>query len=149
MIINYLLTDVSAKREPAITTDTQVGINNNITITDIQKEAQLKFIKVLFKFDAVYSGGKSEELGKIMINGFVAYVGNDIDKIYDTWVKSKNLDEDVSEEILQASLNISILEAMSLAKMLQLPSVLPLPRVEHNGRGQTEKGSAEKKVKSK
>ena len=41
----------------------------------------------------------------------------------------KVLDDSITEEVLQISLNISIIEAMSLSKMLQLPSILPLPKV--------------------
>ena len=44
----------------------------------------------------------------------------------------------VAEEIFQASLNIGILEAMSIAKQMQLPSLLPLPKVSATSNPQEE-----------
>ncbi len=149
MIINYLITNVSANREDEIPSETQFGISNNITVTDVEKDERFKILKFKFKFDAAFTAEESKEIGKVVISGFVIYTGENMDKVYDTWVESKKLDSSVTEEILQASLNISILEAMSVAKMLQLPSILPLPKVSAtNESGEhTEHDTASKKSK--
>ena len=129
MIINYLMTSIKANREKEISPETQIGISNNIAVTDIEKDDRFKILKFIFKFEAAFTGNGSEEIGKISIEGFIAYTGDNMDKIYEKWESEKKLDESITEEILQASLNISILEAMSIAKMLQLPSILPLPKI--------------------
>ncbi len=139
MIINYLITDIKANRNKEISPETQVGISNNITVTDVEKDDRFKILKFMFKFEAAFTGNGSEEIGKIVIEGFIVYTGENIDKIHKKWEDEKKLDESVTEEILQASLNISILEAMSIAKMLQLPSILPLPKISSGEEGKTEK----------
>jgi hypothetical protein len=146
MIINYLITNVNAKREKTISPETQIGIANNIIITDVEKDEKFKILKFSFKFEATFSGNKSEEIGKITIEGLIVYTGENIEKIYKVWEESKKLDTSITEEVLQASLNISILEAMSIAKMLQMPSILPLPKVSTNP-GDNEEESHEKKHK--
>ena len=148
MIINYLITNVSASRDDEIPPETQFGISNNITVTDVLKDDKFKILKFKFKFDAAFTADNSKEIGKIVITGFVIYTGEDMDKIYNTWTESKKLDSSVTEEILQASLNISILEAMSVSKMLQLPSILPLPKVSATGEHQDDERSS-KKAKQK
>ena len=129
MIINYLITKVDAKREDVIPPETQMGISNNITVLDVEKDDKFKVLKFQFRFDAKFNGGSSEELGHIVIEGFIVHTSDDIEKIYNKWQDEKILDDSITEEVLQTSLNISIIEAMSLAKMLQLPSILPLPKV--------------------
>ncbi|MCL5009472.1 MAG: hypothetical protein M1433_00605 [Candidatus Parvarchaeota archaeon] len=129
MIINYLITNIKAHREKSISAETQIGIANNITVTDVERDDKFKILKFTFKFEAAFTGNGSDDIGKIVIEGFIAYTGDNMDKIYSKWEEEKKLDESVTEEILQASLNISILEAMSIAKMLQLPSILPLPKI--------------------
>ncbi|MCL4406525.1 MAG: hypothetical protein M1573_00215 [Candidatus Parvarchaeota archaeon] len=136
MIINYLIDKIEATRDDNIPPETQVGISNNITVTDVEQDQKFKILKFKFKFDAVFTGNDTE-LGKIVIQGFVVYTGGDLDKIYKTWEESKKIDPSVAEEILQASLNVSILEAMSIAKMIQLPSILPLPKVSTNAPSET------------
>lgn len=144
MIINYLITSVNANREKDISPDTQVGIANNINITSLEKDDRFKIIKFFFKFEASFSAS-SKEIGKIMIEGMIVYTGDNLDKIYKSWEESKKLEPSVTEEILQASLNISILEAMSIAKMLQLPSILPLPKVTSSNEGAEEQKQEKKK----
>ena len=147
MIINYLISEINAKREKVIAPETQIGIANNITITDIEKEDKFKILKFSFKFDAAFTGNSADEIGKITVEGLIVYTGDNIDKIYKTWEDSKKLDESVTEEVLQSSLNISILEAMSLAKMLQLPSILPLPKVSNSNPPSEETPKHDKKKK--
>ncbi|MCL5017027.1 MAG: hypothetical protein M1441_02715 [Candidatus Parvarchaeota archaeon] len=143
MIINYLIDKIEASREDNIPAETQVGISNNITVIDVELDEKFKVLKFKFKFDAVFSGN-DKELGKIVIQGFVVYTGGDIDKIYKTWEDSKKIDPSIAEEILQASLNVSILEAMSISKMIQLPSILPLPKVSTNAPNDTGEDSHKK-----
>ncbi len=138
MIINYLITNVNAKREDVITPDMQVGVAHNVSITNIEKDEKFKILKFTFKFDAVFSGSESKELGKIVIEGVVVYTGGEIEKIYDQWAEDKKMETPVAEEIFQASLNIGILEAMSIAKQMQLPSLLPLPKVSATSNPQEE-----------
>lgn len=129
MIINYLITSVKADREATISPETQIGIANNIVVTDVEKDDKFKILKFKFKFEATFTKEKTDEIGKITIEGVIVYTGDNLEKVYKTWEDSKRLDDSVTEEVLQASLNISILEAMSIAKMLQMPSILPLPKV--------------------
>lgn len=139
MIINYLITDIKANREKVISPETQVGIAHNITVTDVEKDDKFKILKFTFKFEVTFTGNGSDEIGKITVEGFIAYTGENMDKVYKTWQDKKELDQSVTEEILQASLNISILEAMSIAKMLQLPPILPMPKVSSSGEGKEDK----------
>ena len=147
MIINYLISEINAKREKVIAPETQIGIANNITITDIEKDDKFKILKFSFKFDAAFTGNATDEIGKITVEGLIVYTGDNIEKIYKTWEDSKKLDESVTEEVLQSSLNISILEAMSIAKMLQLPSILPLPKVSTSNQPSEETPKHDKKKK--
>ncbi|MCL4400607.1 hypothetical protein M1316_01360 [Candidatus Parvarchaeota archaeon] len=128
MIINYLITNIEANRDKEIAPDTQIGVEHSLNIIDVEKDERFKILKFSSKFEAKFTGN-SKEIGKISVQALVVYTGDNLDKVFSTWQESKNLDKSVREEVLQASLNISILEAMSIAKILQLPSILPLPQV--------------------
>ncbi len=145
MIVNYLITNVNAKREKTISSEARIGISNSINITDVDKDEKFKILKFGFKFDVTFTGDGSDELGKIVISGFVVYTGEKIEEIYENWEDAKKRDESVNTEVLQAGLNISILEAMSVAKMLQLPPILPLPRVSSSGVQDESKHEGKKK----
>lgn len=129
MIINYLITNIDANREKEISPDTQIGIEHNLSVTDVEKEEKFKILKFSSKFEAKFTANNSNEIGKITVQSLVVYTGENLESVYNTWQESKTLDKSVRDEILQASLNISILEAMSIAKILQLPSILPLPQI--------------------
>ena len=49
MIINYLITKVDAKREDNIPPETQMGISNNITVLDVEKDEKFKVLKFQFR----------------------------------------------------------------------------------------------------
>ncbi len=145
MIINYLITSVNAKREKMISPETQMSISTKISIENVEKVENAKLLKFDFKFDAVFNGNGSDELGRILIQGFVVYTGENLEEIYENWQDPKKRDESVNIEVLQAGLNISTLEAISLSKMLQLPSVIPLPKVSPSNAQEEPKHEKKKK----
>ncbi len=139
MIVNYLITKIEAEREPNISPNEQIGVNTNIEVKKVEKQEQLKILRFTFELRAEFKNGNSENLGKIVIQGDIIYAGDNIDKVYDTWQNEHKLDDSVSEEILQASSNIGIIEAMGISKTLQMPSIIPLPKVTINKEESKEK----------
>ncbi len=146
MIINYLITSIEANHDRDVTISPQSKMLTNIAVTNVEKDDQSKILKISLKFDASFEGNESKNLGKIMIKSLIVYMGDNLDKIYKTWEDKKQLDESVTEEILQAGLNMNFLEAMSISKMLQLPSLLPLPRLQKSSQT-TEEPKHDKKKK--
>ena len=76
MIINYLITKVDAKREDNIPPETQMGISNNITVLDVEKDEKFKVLKFQFRFDAKFTANSSDELGHIVIEGFIVHTSS-------------------------------------------------------------------------
>lgn len=122
---------------------TQVKINNNVALKDIEDLAFSADGKKGLKFGFSFTCNYEPDLGKIEVEGQVLYLDEEkkIDAIKRSWEKDKRVPMDVMESIINASLHKGNIQAIKISEDVDLPSPLPLPKV----RGPQVSPPAEKK----
>jgi hypothetical protein len=125
----------------------KVNISNNISIADI-KNAEINLggasnvgLRFYFKFTSTYEPA----VGKIHLEGDLISMQDKkvVDEILKGWKKDKSIPEDVMKSILSTVLNKCNVQALVLSKDLNLPSPIPLPKVD------IKKNTAETKQEAK
>ena len=112
----------------------KINISNNVAIKDVVdtdlslgSETQ-KAVKFEFEFVSKYD----PNIGKILLGGDVLFLASK-DKtkaILDNWKKSKKVDKDLMSNILNTVLTKSNVQALILSQEVNLPSPMPLPKVQ-------------------
>ena len=111
----------------------KVGIKNNISIkkvdlTDLNFGASAqKGLRFSFSYVSVYT----PKIGEILIEGDIIDLIEEkkAKEIADEWKKSKKIPGIVMNRILNAVLEKCNIEALLLAREVNLPSPVPLPKV--------------------
>jgi len=99
-----------------------IKINHNSSVTKM-KNIDSKTTHIDFRFTANYSG-----MGKIKIEGSMKYVGEHSD-LAQKWQREKKMPNDVAKQIHTAIIKKCIPEAVGIAKNINLPPPIPLPKV--------------------
>lgn len=141
-IIGINITKIDAERkEPK---GGKISINNNISITNVEekdlslgsaKQKGLRF-SFLFKCDYVPEVGNIDLAGNIM---FLAD-GDKVKEVVDSWKKKKIVPADMMEPILNAALNRCNIEAIKLSQDINLPTPVPMPRLQRSEQQPKKKG---------
>ncbi len=104
-----------------------VTINNNSTITQV--EIVDGVLSVGFLFKSMYE----PKIGEIKIEGniLIKDSADKLDAVVEEWNASgqKNLPVDIAEEIHNYILSNCVTETVIIAREIQLPSPIPLPRI--------------------
>ena len=112
----------------------KINIQNNVAIKDVEEtelglgQAKQRGLKFSFEFTSSFE----PKLASITLAGNVLYL-SDKDKtagILDGWKKSKKVPPDVMTEVLNTVLTKCNIEALMLARDFNLPSPVPLPKIE-------------------
>ena len=82
-------------------------------------------LNVGFSFNVKFN----PEVGRLRLEGNVLYLDSSVNKIYSEWQKSKKLPDGVHTEVMNAVFRNVIPKAMFVSNELQLPPILPIPRV--------------------
>ena len=99
----------------------KVGINNNSSIINMEKKDGE--LAIDFVFTSIYNPA----IASIKIDGTLYYRGDDIDGILETWKKEKTIKRiDIQNVIIEKGL----MEAVILAKELNVVPPIPLPRIQ-------------------
>ncbi|MCW1291546.1 MAG: hypothetical protein QXL76_00240 [Candidatus Rehaiarchaeum fermentans] len=126
MIVGYVVTKIDASRDIKIKVDGPTTISQKYDIKSIEKEEELLVFN--FSVSTTYSVN-NKEYAYVNLESHIFYKGDDVDKVYDDWNKSRQLNPKVSYEIIEFGLNQSLFETMYLSRSMQLPP-LQLVRVE-------------------
>ncbi len=110
-----------------------IDINHNVSIKNVEKTAlnvggtKTEVLKIDFSFDVLYGAS----IGKISIYGDVVYTDTReiINEVFDEWSKNKKLNVIVNEQVFRFVYNKSIVKSLELADSLNLPSPVPLPKI--------------------
>jgi len=111
----------------------KININNNVSIKDVT-QSTLTFgnseqPSLLFKFS--FTTKYEPDVGHIMLEGELVYIGSEkiIKEVMDDWKKNKKVPDNVSGSVLSTILEKSNIQAMILARDINLPSPIPLPKI--------------------
>lgn len=131
-IVGFDFTKIDAEKKAPI--KGKISINNNVTIKNVEeqdlnlgKEKQ-NALKFQFEFISKYDPG----LGQIKLVGDLIYMGEPkkVKEILDGWKKDKKLPKDISTGILNNVLTKCNIQALILSRDINLPSPIPLPKVQ-------------------
>ena len=138
------LTSIDVKKK-TVGAKGKININNNIMIKDIQERdfslgnTKQKGLKFIFGFNCKYT----PDIGQINLGGDVLFIdaGEKVQEIKKAWENKKKLPAEIMEQVLNAALNKCNIEALKLSQDVNLPSPIPLPKVERKMREAVSKPS--------
>ncbi len=99
-----------------------IKINHNSSVTKINK-IDPRTNQIDFRFTANYSG-----MGVIKIEGSLKFIGEYPD-LADNWRKKNKMPNEVAKKIHTTIINNCIPESVTIARDLNLPPPIPLPKV--------------------
>jgi hypothetical protein len=111
-----------------------INISNNISVKDMEElklnldTAKQKGLKFTFSFLSDYG----PKLASIALEGEVNAVEDTkkVDDMLKTWKKNKEIDKEVMTAVLNVALTKCNIEALILSQHVNLPSPIPMPKVE-------------------
>lgn len=132
-ILGVHITKIKAEKN-ALKGAVKVGISNNISIKDAQEKdfslgsAKQKGLRFVFSFICDYTPG----IGSIELDGEVLFVGEEaqVNEILKSWKDKKQLPGEIMEPVLNSALTRCNIEALKLSQDINLPSPIPLPKIE-------------------
>ena len=116
----------------------KVSINNNIAITNVEdKDLALGGMKqvglrVLFEYSVKYANEAKETLAHIDLEGEVLILDEEpkVKEVVADWKKNKKVGQELTLKVLNNALVKCNIQSMILSRDLNLPSPIPLPKVE-------------------
>ncbi len=110
----------------------KIQVNNNVSLTNVEKAefavgAKQASAKFHFEFTAKYE----PKIADILLVGFLTFVDKEdsVKSILDGWKKDKKLPKDIMSSVLNVVLSRCNVEALLLAREVNLPPPIPLPKV--------------------
>ena len=132
MIVGFGFTKLSAERKEAA--KGKIDINNNVTIKNVE-EADISFgdnkqnvIKFIFEFTSKYE----PSVGTILFEGELLYMEDPkkTKEILTSWKKDKKIPKELMGGLLNTILTKCNVQALILSQEINLPSPIPLPKVQ-------------------
>ena len=120
----------------------KVSINNNIAITSIEDKGlslgNLKQtgLKVMFEYVVKYSNESKDTLAHIDLGGEVLLLEEEakVKAVLEEWKKDKKLGKELTLKVLNMALSKCNVQSMILSRDLNLPSPIPLPKLDSTGK---------------
>ncbi len=122
-VVNVVLKAVEARRYQDPQPQQQIRIDHNSNITLAQAEGDDR-LRVEFGFTTSYGA-----LGVVKMEGAVAYQAPGAKGAAEEWQKTRNLPQDVAQQVHGAIMTTCLPEAVGLAKGIRLPPPIPIPQV--------------------
>ena len=130
-VVGFNFTKINVERKEF--SKGKINISNNVTVQSIEESSfsigqeEQKSLRVTFLFVSSYE----PNVGLIELTGDLIYIEDKgrIAEIYKDWKDKKKIDKDVMTELLNVVLNRCNIQALILARDINLPSPIPLPKV--------------------
>jgi hypothetical protein len=121
-ITNIHLKSIEARRySRAIPPRVRIDHNSTVTLFSFNRENRAD---VEFEYTASYGS-----LGVIKLEGSLIYEGSDAKEIANRWGNKRQMPNEVASNIHTAIMHSCVPEAVGIAKDLNLPPPIPLPKV--------------------
>ena len=115
----------------------KIDINNNVSIKDLKedtlpigkdKDNGVSVLKFIFEFTSKYE----PEIGIMVFEGEILYMENPkkIKEILSSWNKTKQIPKEIMAGLLNTILTKCNVKALILSQDVNLPSPIPLPKVQ-------------------
>jgi len=130
-IVGFNFTKIAAERKRSMSG--QVKVNNNVKLKELSEakigigEGAQQAIRVSFLFVSEYQ----PNMASLSMDGdvLILLAKADADKLMNGWSAKKELPSGVASRLMNHILDRCNIQALLLAKDLNLPSPVPLPRV--------------------
>ena len=111
----------------------KLTISNNVSLQNVSEanvpfaDDKSKCVKVDFKFESKYD----PEIAQIVLQGdFIYMLPKEVaENVLTSWKDKKAIDQSILSPMMNTILNKANVEALLLSKELNLPSPIPLPKV--------------------
>ncbi|MBR9691360.1 hypothetical protein GOV06_01105 [Candidatus Woesearchaeota archaeon] len=132
-IVGFNFTKIKVERKDMILKG-KIDIKNNIVIVNVEEsklsigDSSQKVAKFSFDFNSSYE----PKAGSIRLSGDIMYLGEaaKIEELVNGWKKDKKVPKEIMAAVLNVALNKSNVQALVLSQLINLPSPIPLPKVE-------------------
>lgn len=131
-IIGFNFEKIAAERKQSKKPVANIEVSSNINITSItQEEIDLAKEKHALKFDFDFSINYKPDLANISFNGFILLLveKDDAKEILKKW-KNKKIEDKIRIPIFNTVLTKCNLKALQLEEELNLPTHVPLPKIQ-------------------
>lgn len=130
-VVGFNFTKINVERNKP--SKGKISIGNNVSIQNMEissfsiGQEEQESLRIIFQFNSTYE----PEVGKIELTGDLIYIDSKtrIKEIYSEWKEKKKVDQEVMTETLNVILNRCNIQALILARDINLPSPIPLPKV--------------------
>ena len=110
-----------------------LSISSNINIKNLESanfqigQAKQSGLKLSFEFSSIYGNN----LARIILGGNVLFLlpSENAKKLLDDWTKSKNIDKNFLQAVLNHIYMRCNVQAVSLSKDISLPPPIPMPKL--------------------
>ncbi len=111
----------------------EIKINTNAELKNVSKR-ELKIggkKQTVVNIDFIFSVTYGEKFGKIDISGSLLYDSDkkEIDEVIKGWKKNKKLPEETTVKVMNAIIELGLVQSVPISVSLQLPPPLRFPRV--------------------
>ncbi|MEM4336405.1 MAG: hypothetical protein QXG86_00165 [Candidatus Woesearchaeota archaeon] len=134
-IIAFNITKISVEKEPEI--KGKISIKYNVQFKNVQKTDLFlgKTKQEALKFSFEYSANYEPKGGKILLVGDLIAIDEveKVKEIINEWNKNKKLHKEVATPVINTILSKCNIEAILLAREVNLPPPVPLPKVKVSG----------------
>ncbi|MDY6765822.1 MAG: hypothetical protein SVW77_00485 [Candidatus Nanohaloarchaea archaeon] len=131
MIVGFSIDSIDAEKHGMKGGET--NINYSSSITDVEKadvaSIDEEIARVSFEFGLAYQQS-GDEVAEMSFTGNVLWQGDD--GLVDAWEDDESVDEDVGAAITNHIYRKCLTRAVGMADALELPSPVPMPRVDPN-----------------
>ncbi|MBI2658213.1 hypothetical protein HYX08_05985 [Candidatus Woesearchaeota archaeon] len=132
MIVGFGFTKLSAERKEAA--KGKIDINNNVTIKNVEEsdlalgKDKQNVLRFLFEFTSKYE----PSVGTILFEGELLFLEEPkkAKEILSSWKKDKKIPKELMAGLLNTILNKCNVQALILSQEINLPSPIPLPKVQ-------------------
>ena len=132
MIVGFGFTKLSAEKNESA--KGKIDINNNVTIKDVKEDSfsfgkdKQNILKFIFEFTSKYE----PNVGSILFEGELLYMEEPkkIKEILSSWKKDKRIEKELMAGLLNTVLTRCNVQALILSQEINLPSPIPMPKVQ-------------------
>lgn len=130
-VVGFSFTKINVEKKE--TAKGKINISNHVSIQNVEESSfsigqdEQKSLKFTFLFASSYD----PNVGIISLTGELVFIEDKskIAQIFSEWKDKKRVDKEVMTDILNVILNRCNIQALILARDINLPSPIPLPKV--------------------
>lgn len=130
MIIGFSIDSMEAGKDQMRGGETDINYTSSLTgVEDAEIESLDDTVaRISFELGLGYRQDE-EDVADMSFEGSVLWRGDDAEDLIDSWEENEEIDEDVAAQVTNHVYRKCLTRAVGMADALELPSPVPMPRV--------------------